>query len=84
MNWPAWLQNPTFWLASLAGAIGGVWALSEIIGEFRTETGRALRTWGAWMLVAVNFIAAAVIFLLAAGLAPSAKTWPMALAIGFA
>ena len=84
MNWPAWLTNPTVWLAALAGAVGGFWALSEIVGEFRTETGRALRTWGAWMLVAVNFVAAAVIFLLAAGLAPSAKTWPMALAIGIA
>lgn len=37
MNWPAWLHNPTVWLAALAGAVGGVWALSEIIGEFRTE-----------------------------------------------
>lgn len=36
------------------------------------------------MLVVVNFIAAALIFLLVASFAPSAKTWPTALAIGFA
>ncbi|MDX2033455.1 MAG: hypothetical protein SF339_22455 [Blastocatellia bacterium] len=84
MTWPAWLHNQTLWLALLSGSVGGLWALSEIIGQFRTETGRALRTWGAWMLIAVNVIAAAVIYLLVIGLAPSAKTWPTALAIGLA
>jgi hypothetical protein len=84
MSGSAWLQNPTVWLTALAGLVGGVWAISEIVGEFRTETGRALRTWGAWMLVLINFIAAGVIFLLAASIAPSAKTWPTALAIGLA
>lgn len=83
-GWPAWISNPTLWLCLLAGAVGAIWALSEIVGEFRTETGRALRTSGAWMLVVVNFIAAAIIFLLVASFAPSAKTWPTALAIGFA
>lgn len=83
-NWPAWLSNPTLWLSMLAGTVGAIWALSEIVGEFRTETGRALRTGGAWMLVGINFLAAAIIFLLVATFAPSAKTWPTALAIGFA
>jgi hypothetical protein len=49
MTFPAWLNNPTLWLCLLAGLVGAVWALSEIIGEFRTETARALRTWGAWL-----------------------------------
>jgi hypothetical protein len=84
MSIPAWLHDPTLWLCLLAGAVGAIWALSEIIGEFRTETWRALRTWGAWMLMAVNFIAATLIYLLAAGLAPAARTWPTALAVGFA
>lgn len=84
MTFPGWLSNPTLWLCLLAGAVGAIWALSEIVGEFRTETGRALRTVGAWMLVVVNFIAAAIIFLLVVSFAPSAKTWPTALAIGFA
>ncbi|MGH9936285.1 MAG: hypothetical protein ACREAM_08565 [Blastocatellia bacterium] len=87
MNLPqylAWLNNPAFWLAALAGAVGAVWALSEIVEEFRAETGRALRTSGAWLLVIVNFIAAAVIFLLAINLAPAARNWPSALFIGLA
>lgn len=62
MNWPVWLNNPTLWLCMLAGSVGAVWALSEIIGQFRTETPRALFTWGSWMLIVVNFIAATVIF----------------------
>jgi hypothetical protein len=87
MNLPqylAWLNNPTLWLILLAGSVGAVWALSEIVGEFRAETGRALRTSGAWLLVVVNFVAAAVIFLLAIRVAPGAANWPAALLIGFA
>lgn len=87
MNLPqflAWLNNPTVWLTALAGAVGAVWALAEIIGEFRAETGRALRTSGAWLLVIVNFIAAAIIFLMAINLAPGARNWMSAFFIGIA
>ncbi|MGH9754742.1 MAG: hypothetical protein ACREA2_18345 [Blastocatellia bacterium] len=91
MNLPqylAWLNNPTFWptfwLTALAGAVGAVWALAEIVGKFQAETGRALRTSGAWLLVIINFVAAAVIFLLAVRVAPEAANWPSALLIGFA
>ena len=82
MNWPLWLGNTTLWLCMLAGSVGAIWALSEIIGQSRTETPRALFTWGSWMLIIVNFIAATVIFLLAIRLMPDAKTWPGALLIG--
>jgi hypothetical protein len=82
MTFPVWLSNQTLWLCVLAGAVGAVWALSEIIGEFRTETARALYTWGAWLLVGVNFSAAAIIYLLGAGLVPAARTWQAALFIG--
>lgn len=82
MTWPVWLSNTTLWLCLLAGMVGAVWALSEIIGEFRTETLRALFTWGAWMLIAVNFIAALVIYLLAIRLMPDIKNWPGALLVG--
>jgi len=87
MNLPhylAWLNNQTLWLTLLAGSVGVVWALGEIVGEFRAETGRALRTSGAWLLVIVNFVAAAVIFLLAIRVAPGAANWPSALLVGFA
>ncbi len=87
MNLPQylnWLGHPTFLLTALAGAVGAVWALGEIIGQFRAETGRALRTAGAWLLVIVNFAAAAVIFLLAIRVAPIAANWPSALFIGLA
>jgi hypothetical protein len=43
-----------------------------------------MRTSGAWLLVIVNFVAAAVIFLLAINLAPAARNWPSALFIGLA
>ena len=82
MTWPAWLSNTTLWLCLLAGMVGAIWALSEIIGEFRTETMRALWTWGAWMLVVVNFVAATVIYLLAIRLMPDVKNWPGALLVG--
>ncbi|MFN0123793.1 MAG: hypothetical protein ACKV2V_25100, partial [Blastocatellia bacterium] len=83
MNLPDWMNAPVIWLSLLSGLVGAIWALSEIIGEFRAETGRALRTWGAWLLLAVNFLAAAVIFLLASGVVPALVSWPSALAVGF-
>jgi len=84
-HWLAdWLGNPSFLLSLLSGAVGAVWALSEVMGEFKTETPRALRTAGAWLLVAVNFLAAAVIFRLTVELVPNARGWPTALFIGFA
>lgn len=83
MNFPDWLGNPSFLLSLLSGAVGAIWALSEVMGEFKTETPRALRTAGAWLLVAVNFLAAAVIFRLTVELVPNARGWPMALLIGF-
>jgi hypothetical protein len=87
MNLPqylAWLGNTTLWLTLLAGVVGAMWAMSEIVGKFHAETGRAMRTSGAWLLVIVNFVAAAIIFLLAINLAPAARNWPSALFIGLA
>jgi hypothetical protein len=83
-TWPAWLQHPTLWLTVLTGAVGALWALSEIVGEFRAETGRALRTSGAWLLVGVNFCAAALLFLLTIRFVPDVANWPSALLLGFA
>src|SRR5712691_9825320 len=68
----------------MAGAIGFVWGLSEIIGAFKNETGRALRTGGAWLLVWLNFGAAAGIFMLVASVIPEANNWLTAVFVGFA
>lgn len=58
--------SPSLAWGLVAGAIGFVWGLSEIIDAFKNETGRALRTGGAWLLIWLNFGAAAGIFLLVA------------------
>jgi len=68
----------------MAGAIGFVWGLSEIIGAFKNETGRALRTGGVWLLVWLNFGAAAGIFMLVASVIPEANNWLTAVFVGFA
>lgn len=82
MTLPTWLSNPTLWLCLLAGAVGAVWALGEIVGKFNTETGRALRTAGSWLLILVNFAMAALVFLLIVTLTPTARSWPVALLVG--
>ncbi len=82
MTTPFWLSNPTLWLCLLAGAVGAVWALGEIVGKFNTETGRALRTAGGWLLILVNFGMATLVFLLIATLTPTARSWPVALLVG--
>jgi hypothetical protein len=73
-----------FLLSLLSGAVGLLWGLSELIGAFQNETPRALRTVGGWLLLALNFLAAAAIFLLIASLIPEANNWLAALLIGLA
>lgn len=75
---------PSFAWGLMAGAIGFAWGLSEIIGAFKNETGRALRTGGAWLLVGLNFGAAAGIFMLVASVVPDANNWLTAVLVGFA
>ncbi len=73
-----------FVLAALAGLIGLLWGLSELIGAFENETWRALKTTGGWLLLGINFLAAACIFLLTASLIPDANNWVSALLVGLA
>lgn len=68
----------------LAGAIGLLWGFAEIIGSFKNETGRALRTSGAWLLLILNFVAAMGTFLLVANVIPGANSWLAAVACGLA
>jgi len=70
--------------ALLAGLVGFLWGMSEIVGAFKTETGRALNTGGAWLLVFFNFFAAASIYLIVASLVAGANTWLTAILVGLA
>ena len=71
-------------LSLVAGAIGLFWGFAEIIGAFKNETGRALRTGGTWLLMLLNFAAAMLTFLLVAYVVPDANTWLAAVACGLA
>jgi hypothetical protein len=73
-----------FLLSFVAGAVGLLWGLSELIAAFQNETPRALRTVGGWLLLGLNFLAAALIFLLIASLVAEANNWLAALLIGLA
>lgn len=82
-----WWSNPAVQLAAwalLAGLVGFLWGMSEILGAFKTETGRALKTGGAWLLVFFNFFAAAAIYLVVANLVTGATTWLVAILVGLA
>jgi len=69
------LASPSLVWGLLAGAVGCAWGLSEIIGAFKNETGRALHTSDAWLLVCLNFVAVAGIFVLVASVVPDANSW---------
>ncbi len=82
-----WWSNPVVQLvvwALFAGFVGFLWGMSEIVGAFKTETGRALKTGGAWLLVFFNFFAAASIYLIVANLVTGANTWLTAILVGLA
>lgn len=74
-----WLQ-----LALLAGMIGLFSGLIELIGAFGNESWRALRTFGAWLLLGVNFLGAALIYILVASVADSALNAWAAIVVGLA
>ena len=75
---------PDLTLCLIAGAVGFFWGLSEIVGAFKNETGRALRTSGAWLLVLLNFGAAALVFLFIGSIVPGANNWITAVLVGLA
>ncbi|HRI57330.1 MAG: hypothetical protein IAE85_17215 [Anaerolinea sp.] len=81
-----WTQPwvPTLLWALLAGAIGLLWGLGELVGAFKNETGRSLRTSGAWLLLLLNFAAAAVAYGLVVAVASGANSWLTAVAVGVA
>jgi len=71
-------------LAALSAAVGVVWGLSELVSAFALDTGYALRTLGAWLLLLVNAFAPAFIYVLAASFFPDLYAWQAAVAIGLA
>ncbi|MEM7134443.1 MAG: hypothetical protein AAF702_49715 [Chloroflexota bacterium] len=72
------------YLGLLAGLVGGLWGLSEIVGAFKDETGRALQNGGAWLLLGINFLFAAGIYLVISVLVNGANHWIVALFMGLA
>lgn len=68
----------------LAGGIGLIWGLGELVGAFKNETGRSLRTGGAWLLLLLNFVAAAVTYGLVVAVVSDANSWLTAVAVGVA
>lgn len=68
----------------LAGVVGALWGLSEIVASFKVETGRALRTGGAWLLILFNLTASSIIYLLAAATLVGANGWLTAILVGLA
>jgi len=80
-------MTPALYIAvlyALAGLVGLIWGLSEIISAFKNETGRALRTGGAWLLLLLNFAAAAGVYALILAIVPDADHWLVALTVGMA
>lgn len=75
----AWLQ-----FALLAGLIGLFSGLIELINVFGNESLRSLRTFGAWLLLGVNFFGAALIFVLVSGAAPGVLNSWGAIVVGLA
>jgi hypothetical protein len=84
---PIWLSSPwvqpVLW-ALLAGTIGMLWGLGELVGAFKNETGRSLRTGGAWLLLLLNFGAATVAYALVVVVVSDANSWLTAIAVGVA
>jgi len=71
--------------ASVAGLISAAWAvITELVSQFEAETGRALQTGGARLLLAINFVAAATIFLVVATNLADANYVATALVVGVA
>jgi len=73
-----------FWNPLIAGAVGAIWGVGELIGAFKNETGRAIRMGGAVLLIGVNFLAALLVYLLVAALVPAAASWSAAILVGLA
>jgi len=86
---PLWLQALQTWLRTVhahlylvTAVMAVVWAASEVVIGYPDRPVRALRTWGAWLLMLANALFACIA--LAAGLAlipASASVW-MALGVG--
>jgi len=71
-------------LIAISAAVGFVWGLSELVSAFVLDTGYALRTLGAWLLLLVNAFAPAFIYVLAASFIPELYVWQAAVAVGLA
>ncbi len=71
-------------LVAIAGAVGFVWGMGEIVNAFAFDTRHALRTGGAWLLLLTNALAAAGVYAFVATFIPNLDTPQAALLIGLA
>jgi hypothetical protein len=83
------LQSVFSWLAAvradlyvITGVMAMIWAASEVVVGYPDQPVRALRTWGAWLLMAANAFFAWVALAASLALIPnSASVW-LALGVG--
>jgi len=78
----SWLISVRADLYLVTGGMAVIWAASEVVVGYPDQPMRALRTWGAWLLMIANAFFACMVLALTLALVPeSASTW-MALGVG--
>jgi hypothetical protein len=79
----AWLTKVHGELYAITAVMAVVWAASEVLIGYPERPVRALRTWGAWLLMLANALFACLALAASLTLVPgSASVW-MALGVGF-
>jgi hypothetical protein len=79
----AWLIKVHGELYAITAVMAVVWAASEVLIGYPERPVRALRTWGAWLLMLANALFACLALAASLTLVPgSASVW-MALGVGF-
>lgn len=71
-----------FAAALCAGAVGSILALFELGQTFRRNLLKALRCRWGWLVIAVNFVTAALTFILVSAVSPQGKPWLTTIAVG--
>lgn len=90
INAAAILNSIWGWLAAVhaewyvvTASLGLIWAALEVAMTYEEEAGRALRTGGAWLLMATNAILACLVLAMTLHLLNNAGSLWLALSVGF-